>query len=161
MAERDPVLNYRPGPQAETPLEDGEIVLTTFLPNPARYWRDHLWLAAFFFVVVGVVFVAIGIADQIWVGALGVALALGFRAVYFRSEVFARRWRLTETRIIGPQGRVVALGHIAQVRSLMGDVQLVTSGGEKHLIRHLKDTRQAVGQIEAAIDTYRNSRKHR
>ena len=157
MAERDPVLNYRPGPQAEVPLAEGEEVLATFLPDPARYWQDTFWLIAFFTVVVGVIFIAIGKAAEIWVGALGVTLALVFRAVFFRSEVFARRWRLTPTRLIGPQGRVAGLGQIAQVRSLMGDVQIVTSGGEKHLIRHLKTARQAVEQIETAIDTYRNS----
>ncbi len=150
MSDRDPILNYRPGPQSELPLEPGEEVRATFLPDPARYTRDHVMLAALFIVLVGVGFVFLGKTNEIWIGALGVILAIGFRYVFFRSEVFARRWQLTDRRLIGPQGRQVRLGDVKEVRSLMGDVQIVTRGGDKHLIRYQADPQAVIARIAGA-----------
>lgn len=150
MSDRDPILNYRPGPQSELPLEPGEEVRATFLPDPARYTRDHVMLAALFIVLVGIAFIFLGKTNEIWIGALGVILAIGFRYVFFRSEVFARRWQLTDRRLIGPQGRQVRLGDVKEVRSLMGDVQIVTRGGDKHLIRCQADPQAVIARIAGA-----------
>ena len=43
---RDEVLNYRPGPDSERPLDDGETVQVTFTADRARYWKDHAAMAA-------------------------------------------------------------------------------------------------------------------
>jgi hypothetical protein len=150
MTSRDPILNYRPGPQSELPLEPGEEVRATFLPDPARYTRDHVMLAALFIVLVGIAFIFLGKTNEIWVGALGVILAIGFRYVFFRSEVFARRWQLTDRRLIGPQGRQVRLTDVKEVRRLMGDVQIVTKGGDKHLIRYQADPQAVIARISGA-----------
>ena len=72
------------------------------------------------------------------------------RAAWFRSEAFARRWQLTDRRLIGPQGRQVMLLEIKTVRRLMGDVQMVTNSGAKHLIRHLADSEPVLAAIDAA-----------
>jgi hypothetical protein len=150
MTGRDPILNYRPGPDSELPLEPGEEVVANFLPDPTRYRQDHVVLAALFIVLVGVGFVLLGRAAEIWIGALGVILAIGFRYSYFRSEVFARRWRLTDRRLIGPQGRQVRLDQVKLVRGLMGDVQVVSTGGDKHLIRYQGEPEAVMAQIRRA-----------
>ena len=69
-----------------------------------------------------------------------------------KSEVFARRWQLTDRRLIGPQGRQLALGDLVTVRRLFGDVQLVSRTGQKHLIKHLADTQGVMDTILAARD---------
>lgn len=147
---RDEVMNYRPGPDSELPLDKGEHVLATFLPDPKRYWSDHAILAVLGVVLVSAVQIWLGRPGQIAIAALAIAVGMALRGLYFKSEAFARRWQLTEKRLIGPQGRQVMLLEIATVRRLMGDVQLVTNSGGKHLIRHLADAGTVVAEIERA-----------
>ena len=147
---RDEVLNYRPGPDSEVPLEKGEEVQAVFEADTRRYWIDHAWMGALGAVLVAVVLLWLGKAGQIPVATVAIVLGMAARGWYFRSEAFARRWRLTQTRLIGPQGRAVMLGEIETVRRLMGDVQVVTRGGAKHLIRHLANAEPVVARIEAA-----------
>ncbi|MDV7270520.1 hypothetical protein RYZ20_06365 [Thioclava sp. A2] len=147
---RDTVLDYRPGPDSELPLEEGETVLATFLPDAGRYWKDHALLG-----LLGVALVALGLwylgnLNQLAVAAIAIVVGMTLRGWYFRSEVFARRWQLTERRLIGPQGRQVMLLEITAVRRLMGDVQIVTKSGGKHLIRHQADAEAVANRIEAA-----------
>ncbi|MCB1400268.1 MAG: hypothetical protein KDJ82_10575, partial [Rhodobacteraceae bacterium] len=59
-------------------------------------------------------------------------------------------WQLTDRRLIGPQGRQVMLLEIETVRRLFGDVQIITRGGAKHLIKHLADGEAVVTRITAA-----------
>ncbi|WP_372840903.1 hypothetical protein [Phaeovulum sp.] len=146
---RDPVQNYRPGPASELPLEAGETVLAVFAADRRRYWLDHAAMAGLGAVVVAVVLPFFGRADQIPVALLAVAAAVALRGAYLASEAFARRWQLTERRLIGPQGRQVMLLEIAALRRLMGDVQLVTKDGTKHLIKHQADSAATLAAIEA------------
>lgn len=150
MSDRDDVLNYRTGPESELPLDAGERLVATFEPDPARYWRDHVSLAAFFGAAAMIVLILLGKADQIVTGVLAAFLAIGFRAVYFRSEVMARRWRLTDRRLLGPQARSVMLLEVDMVRRLMGDVQIVSRSGGKHLLRHMADPQAVVDAVLAA-----------
>lgn len=147
---RDPVLNYRPGPESEAPLDPGEVVQAVFLADPRRYWYDHAVLGGIGAVLVSVVLVWMGKTDQIGIAIAAISLGMLARAAWFRSEAFARRWQLTQKRLIGPQGRAVMLLELQTVRRLMGDVQLVTKTGDKHLIKHLADAEAVVGAIEAA-----------
>lgn len=153
--ERDEVLNYRPGPESELPLDEDETVLGVFAPDTRRYWSDHLWLAGIGMALAGAVLIALGKPHQIPVALLAIALGMAARGWYFKSEAFARRWQLTDRRLIGPQGRQVMLLEIETVRRLMGDVQIVTRSGAKHLIRHLADSAPVVERIESA----RNARR--
>jgi len=150
MSERDDVLNYRTGPESELDLEEGERLIATFSPDPGRYWRDHVTLAAFFGAAAMAVLLALGKADQIVVGVLAAFLAIAFRAVFFRSEALARRWRLTDRRLLGPQARAVFLLEITAARRLMGDVQIVSKTGGKHLLRHMEDPQGVIDAIMAA-----------
>ena len=148
--ERDTVHNYRPGPDSEQPLDEGEVVQAEFLADRRRYWYDHAVLGGIGAVLVTVVLIWMGKTDQIGIAIAAIALGMLARAAYFRSEAFARRWRLTQKRLIGPQGRAVMLLEIKAVRRLMGDVQIVTKMGDKHLIKHLADAEAVVQTIEAA-----------
>ncbi|MBD3786784.1 MAG: hypothetical protein IE922_07400 [Sphingomonadales bacterium] len=148
--QRDTVHNYRPGPDSEQPLDEGEVVQAEFLADRRRYWYDHAVLGGIGAVLVAVVLIWMGKTDQIGIAIAAVALGMLARAAYFRSEAFARRWRLTQKRLIGPQGRAVMLLEIKAVRRLMGDVQIVTKMGDKHLIKHLADAEAVVQTLEAA-----------
>jgi len=149
---RDPVQNYRPGPASELPLVPGERVLAVFAADRRRYWLDHAAMAALGAVGVAVILPLFDRAGQIVIALPAVAAAVALRGTYLASEAFARRWQLTDRRLIGPQGRQVALLEIASLRRLLGDVQIVTRGGAKHLIKHLADSAGAIKAIEAARD---------
>lgn len=148
--ERDSVHNYRPGQASELPLDPGETVAAVFEADPKRYWYDTAILAGLAIVLVGAVLAVMGRPEQIAIAALAIAVGMGLRALYFRSEAFARRWQLTDRRLIGPQGRQVMLLEIAAVRRLFGDVQIVSKMGDKHLIKHLADGAGVMAEIEAA-----------
>lgn len=147
---RDTVLNYRPGPQSELPVEPGEPVLAVFAADRRRYWTDAAAMAGLGIAAVVLVLPVLGKAAQIPVGILGVVAAVAARSAWLASEVFARRWQLTNRRLVGPQGRQVMLLEIARMRRLMGDVQVVTKDGQKHLIKHLADPQAAIDRIETA-----------
>ena len=147
---RDEVHNYRPGPDSEAPLDEGEKVLATYAPDPRRYWIDAGWITAIAIVLVAVILYFMGNFDQLPIAAPAIVIGMVARTAWFRSEVFARRWRLTQKRLVGPQGRAVMLLEIKTVRRLMGDVQIVTTSGAKHLIKHLADGAAVVAEIEAA-----------
>jgi hypothetical protein len=147
---RDPVLNYRPGIESELPLQPGEKVTAVFLPDTRRYWYDHFVLGGLGAAAVSAVLLWLGRIDQVGVAVIAILIGMGLRGLYFRSEAFARRWQLTDRRLIGPQGKEVMLLQIALVRSLMGDVQIVSQSGDKHLIRHLAEAAPVVVAIESA-----------
>lgn len=149
---RDPVQDYRPGPATELPLEPGERVLAVFGANRRRYWFDHAAMAALGAVGVVAILPLFDRAGQIPIALPAVVVAVALRGAYLGSEAFARRWQLTERRLIGPQGRQVMLLEIVALRRLMGDVQIVTKSGAKHLIKHLADSAAAIASIEAARD---------
>jgi len=147
---RDPVHDYRPGPASERPLAENEPVLAVFVADARRYWTDHAAMAAIGVAAILAILPWMGKAHQIPLAVAAVVLGLGLRGLYFRSEVFARRWQLTDRRLIGPQGRQVMLLEIHTLRRLFGDVQIVTNGGAKHLIKHLADAEATLRRIEAA-----------
>jgi hypothetical protein len=71
-----------------------------------------------------------------WVGPVGAVLALLVRGWYMASEALGLRWQLTDRRLIIPGGRAFRLADIVQVRPFLGDVQVVTRQGDKHLIKY-------------------------
>ncbi len=147
---RDAVHDYVPSRASELPLEEGESVAQVFLADRRRYWSDHFAFMGIGCAGVILLLPIFGKASQIPAGMLGVVLALLFRALFLKSEVFARRWQLTDRRLIGPQGRQVWLGEIKDARRLMGDLQIISTTGAKHLIKHLADGQGAIDAILAA-----------
>ena len=80
--------------------------------------------------------------------SLGAILAVAVRAAYLASETLGLVWALTDRRVILPDGqRSVMLLELDTARPLLGDVQLITKSGDKHLLKHLAQPRAVVAQI--------------
>ncbi|WP_415182035.1 hypothetical protein [Phaeovulum sp.] len=150
--ERDAVMNYRPGPQSELPVEMDEPVLAVFASDRRRYWTDHAAMAGIGAAAVLLILPLFGKAGQIPIAVPAVIVAIFLRGAYLASEQFARRWQLTDRRLIGPQGRNVMLLELLTARKLLGDVQIVTKSGQKHLLKHLADSDAVVTTILQARD---------
>ena len=140
---RDPVMG------GEVPLSDGETVLAEVRADPRAYWRAHGIMAVALGVVAGVVLVAMGNPDP-WVGLAAALPAVGLRAWYLQSEALSHRWRLTERRLLGPGLRAVPRAAIASVRPFFGDVLVVTTGGDKHLVKYPADPAAVARMIGGA-----------
>lgn len=132
-----------------TPLAEGERVLESFRADRATYWRDNAWLAAVAMALGMVVLWAIG-SPHVWTGAVGGLAAIAVRAFYVASDELAVRWDLTDRRLLGPGSRAVPLADIAEVKTLGSAVQVVTRGGDKHLLKHQGDRDATRARIEAA-----------
>lgn len=144
---------------AEAPeLEQGEKLLREIASDRATYWRDHGIMALAGMAAVGVVLLIMGSA-HVAIGALGAVAAIGVRGAYLASEQLAARWWLTDRRLLLPGGRAVNLLEIETARRLFGDVQIVTAGGDKHLLKHVADAPQVAADILAARDKRRKRRR--
>lgn len=137
---RDPILG------GDTPLLPGETVLREFRPDPAAYWRGHGILALLGGLVAGLVLGAIG-NPYPWTGPVAAVPAIALRAAYLRSEVMAQRWRLTDRRLLGPALRDIRRADIATARPFLGDVQIVTRTGDKHLMKYMADAPSVIAAI--------------
>lgn len=137
-------------------LERGEKRLIDIRSDRATYVRDHLILAI---LGTGLVAVALAVAgaEHWFIGAMGAVLALMVRGAYLYSEQMATHWVLTDRRLVGPGGRNIFLMELAAVRRLLGDVQLVTRAGDKHLIKHVRGADDVVAAILRARE--RRSRR--
>ena len=122
---------------------------TVFRPDRATYIRDHAWLAAVAMAGAMAVLWAIG-SPHVWTGAVAGLAAVAFRAWFLASEELAVEWRIEDGTLAGPQGRSVPLSEIAELRTLGSAVQVVTRGGDKHLIKYLADREAARAAIERA-----------
>ena len=132
-----------------TALETGERVITSFRADRMTYIRDHAWMAALAMGAGMIILWAIG-NPHIWTGAAGGLAAILIRGGYVASDELVARWDLTDRRLLGPQTRAVRLDQIARVRGLGSAVQVVTKGGDKHLIRYLADKESVMVQISRA-----------
>ena len=130
-------------------LEPGEKLVTELSSDRGRYWRDHAVLALVGMAGAGAVLWLIG-SDHAAIGALGAVLALAVRGAYLAGEQLKMRWLVTDRRVILPSGGTVMLLEIETIRKLIGDLQIVTRAGDKHLIKHLADVEAAKTTIEAA-----------
>lgn len=130
-------------------LEKGEKVLTRLRSDRGRYWRDHAVLAVLGMAGAGTVLWLLG-SEHVAIGSLGAVLALGVRGLYLASEQLKSVWVLTDRRLVLPGGRSVMLLEIETVRKLMGDMQIITRAGDKHLIKHIADPEAMLALIEQA-----------
>ena len=114
-----------------TPLAEGEVVLHSFHPDRATYWRDHAWLAAAA-MAIGMAILWVMGNPHVWTGAVGGLAAVAVRAFYVASDEMQARWDLTDRRLLGPQTRAVLLTDIARVRTLAkgcAEAWIQTPGG--------------------------------
>ncbi|MBO6604760.1 MAG: hypothetical protein JJ949_16160, partial [Roseicyclus sp.] len=87
---------------------------------------------------------------HIWTGAIGGLAAIAVRAFYLASDEVKARWDLTNRRLLGPGTRSIPLEEIAVTRSLLGAVQVVTEGGDKHLLKYQADPAAVIAEIDRA-----------
>ena len=133
-------------------LDKGEKLVREIAADRGRYWRDHGVMAVAGMAGVGGVLWLIG-NPHVAIGALGAVGAVAVRAAYLASEALSNRWWLTDRRLILPDGKgAVMLLEVVTVRRLMGDVQLITKAGDKHLLRHVADPEGVVAAISDARD---------
>jgi len=130
-------------------LEPGERVLARFRGDRATYWREHAWLAAIAMAGGMAVLWALG-NPHVWTGAIGGLMAIAVRALYLASDETKMEWHLTDTRLLGPGPRAIALENVAAVRSLFSAVQVVTVTGDKHLLKYQADPQAVIAEIDAA-----------
>ncbi|SHM49572.1 hypothetical protein SAMN05443432_10895 [Roseovarius litoreus] len=133
-----------------TPLAEGEMVLHSFHPDRATYWRDHAWLAAAA-MAIGMAILWVMGNPHVWTGAVGGLAAVAVRAFYVASDEMQARWDLTDRRLLGPQTRAVLLADIARVRTLGSAVQIVTRSGDKHLLKYQPDRDATRQRIQTAM----------
>jgi len=119
-----------------------------FTPDRGTYIRNQTRLAALAMAAAMAVLWLMGNPD-VWVGAVAGLAAIGLRGWYLASEELAGEWVLHDGTLTGPGGRCVRPGQIARLRILFGMVQIITTTGDKHLIKHLADPAAAIRRIEA------------
>lgn len=122
---------------------------TVFRADRATYIRANTWLAALAMAGAMAVLWLIGNA-HVWTGAVAGLAAIGARAWYVASEELAAEWVLSGETLSGPGERRVPLAQIATVRSMGSFVQVITRGGDKHLIKYQPDPAATTAEIEAA-----------
>ncbi len=130
-------------------LERGEKRLREIRADRATFIRDHAVMAVLGMGVVGMVLALVGSA-HVLIGSLGAVLAMVVRGLWLYSEQMKFLWVLTDRRLVGPGGRQVYLLEVETVRRLFGDIQIITRGGDKHLIKHVAGAEARVAEIEAA-----------
>lgn len=123
--------------------------MTEFRPDRAAYLRTHAVMAAVAMAVGMGLLWAIG-NPHVWTGGVGGLAAVALRGWYLLDEEMGQVWRLTSDALEGPGGRHVPLDQLAQVRSIGSAVQLITRGGDKHLVRFQADPQATLARIEAA-----------
>jgi hypothetical protein len=139
-------------------LDPGETVVAELRSDRGRYWRDHAILALVGMAGAGAVLWLIG-SEHAAIGALGAVLALAVRGAYLAREQLSMRWLVTDRRLILPSGGAVMLLEIETLRKLLGDLQIVTRAGDKHLVKHLADADAARATIAQAKE--RRARRKR
>jgi hypothetical protein len=141
------------GATVMAPLRPGEQMLAEWPADTASYWRSHGIMAVLGGLVAGVALVAVGNPTP-WVGPIAAAAAMGARGWYLASEALAANWRLTDQRLQGPGGRTMSLAQIKLARPFLGDVQVVTRSGDKHLMKYMADKAAVAAAIDAARANY-------
>lgn len=123
--------------------------MTEFPADRGTYVRTQAWLAALAMAGAMAVLWMIG-NPYVWTGAPAGLAAIAIRGWYLASEELAVVWEIDGDALIGPGGRKVALGNIELVRAMGSFVQVITQGGDKHLIKYQADPAATVAAIERA-----------
>ncbi len=131
------------------PLGEGERVITSFSGDRMTYWREMAW-GAVVAMLGGMAVLWLMGNPYVWTGAVGGFFAISIRAYYLASDELKNRWDLTNHRLLGPGERIAPLHKITHVRSFLSAVQIVTSDGDKHLIKFQADKDAVIRAIERA-----------
>lgn len=124
-------------------------IRATFSPDRATYIQTHITLALIAMPGAMLVLWLTG-TPHIWTGAVGGLAAVALRGWYLMSEELGHVWELTDEGLKGPAMRYVALADLVKLRKIGSAVQLVTKGGDKHLIKFQPDPAATIARIDAA-----------
>jgi len=136
-------------PKVQTPVEDGETVLTRFHADRRTYVVSHAILAVIGSFIATAALILIG-NPYPWVGIVAAVLGIGVRGAFLMGEELSAVWTLTDGSLYGPGGRRLLLEHIERVRKIGNAVQVITPSGDKHLIKFVADPDAIVARIAAA-----------
>lgn len=120
-----------------------------FVADRQAYLRNHTWMAAIAMGGAMAVLWAMGNA-HVWTGAPAGLAAIALRGWYLASEELAVVWEISEGTLSGPGPRV-PLSQIEMVRTMGSYVQVITKGGDKHLIKYQADPAATKAAIERAM----------
>ncbi|KIC37952.1 hypothetical protein [Leisingera sp. ANG-M7] len=120
-----------------------------FKPDRSAYVRAHAWMAA---IGMSGAMAVLWFMDSphIWTGAVGGLAAIALRGWYMASEELGVVWTLTGETLSGPAGRSVQVSQIEAVKTMGSYVQVITKGGDKHLIKYQADPAATLNAIERA-----------
>ncbi|MFC3614671.1 hypothetical protein ACFORG_12935 [Lutimaribacter marinistellae] len=121
-----------------------------FEPDQGAYLRSHAWLAAAGMAGAMLVLWLLG-NPHVWTGAPAGLAAVAVRGLYLRSEEMAATWEIGQGTLTGPGPRRVPLDQIAEVKTLGSFVQVITKGGDKHLIKYQAHPQATKTAIERAM----------
>ncbi|TMV10285.1 hypothetical protein FGK63_04265 [Ruegeria sediminis] len=124
--------------------------VTRFTPDRQAYVRTNAWLAAFAMAGAMAVLWLIG-SPYVWTGAVAGLAAIAVRSWYLASEELAAVWEMDRAALTGPGPRRVPLDQIAAVKTMGSFVQIVTKGGDKHLIKYQAEPAATKTAIERAL----------
>lgn len=127
----------------------GEPVLAEFRADKATYWKGHLVMAVVLGALAGGALLVMGNEWPV-MGPIGAALAIAGRGAFLASEALSDVWKLTDRRLLGPMARSIPLNQITIARPFLGAVQVVTRGGDKHLIKYQADATTTAARIRQA-----------
>ena len=121
--------------------------------NPSRnaYITAHAWMAAIAMVAGMVILWTMG-NPHVWTGAIGGLGAIVLRGWYMMSEELTVVWRIKDGTLLGPAERRVPLDQIKTVKTMGSYVQVITKGGDKHLIKYQSSPETTVSALTLASE---------
>lgn len=123
--------------------------MTTFTADRTAYIRSHAWMAALA-MAAGMLILWVMGNPHIWTGAIGGLAAIILRGWYLASEELTVVWTLSDTALTGPAERNIPLTQIERVRTMGSYVQVVTTSGDKHLIKYQADPAATMVAVQRA-----------
>jgi len=121
----------------------------TFKADRTAYIVTHAWLAVIGMAGAMAVLWLLG-NPHIWTGAVAGLTAISVRGAYVASEELAAEWYVDNATLFGPGQQKVPLHSVVQMRSMGSFVQIVTSDGNKYLIKYQADPTKTINAIEQA-----------
>lgn len=118
-----------------------------FTADRQAYIQNHMTLAAVAMVLAMFVLWLMG-SPHIWTGAIAGLAGITARGWYLASEQLAEVWEIRDGTLTGPGGRRVPLDQIETLRRMTCFVQVITKGGDKHLIKYQADPVATIATIE-------------
>ena len=128
-------------------MTDTEIA--RFTSNRGTYIREHIILAILGAMLMTGYLVLIEDPSP-WVGIVGAIIAISIRAFYLVSEQLGYVWVLRDDGLTLHNSNVIPLNEIKAVRGIFSAVQVITTTGDKHLIKYQSDRQGVIDTIAAA-----------